>query len=70
VAARAYGRSVPVSKATENTTNSTTGSVIAENVFARLAPSCAYGLPVSSAAVATRKLASESRNPPPRMSPM
>ena len=29
-----------------------------------------YGLPVSSAAVATTKLASDSRNPPPRMSPM
>ena len=41
VAASAYGRSVPVSSATVNTTNSTTGSVIAENVFARLDPSCA-----------------------------
>ena len=70
VAASAYGRSVPVSSATVNTTNSTTGSVIAENVLARLDPSCAYGLPVSSAATATRKLASDSRNPPPRMSPM
>jgi formate hydrogenlyase subunit 4 len=29
-----------------------------------------YGLPVSSAAVAMTKLASDSRNPPPRMSPM
>ena len=53
-----------------NTTNSTTGSVMAENVLARLDPSCAYGSPVSSAAVATTKLASDSRNPPPRMSPM
>ena len=67
VAASAYGRSVPVSRATVNTT---TGSVMAENVLARLDPSCAYGLPVSSAAVATTKLASDSRNPPPRMSPM
>jgi hypothetical protein len=40
------------------------------NLLARLEPSCAYGLPVSSAAVATTKLASASRNPPPRMSPM
>jgi hypothetical protein len=70
VAASAYGRSVPVSRATVNTTNSTTGSVMAENVLARLEPTCAYGLPVSSAAVATTKLASDSRNPPPRMSPM
>ena len=70
VAASAYGRSVPVSRATVNTTNSTTGSVMAENVLARLEPSWAYGLPVSSAAVATTKLASDSRNPPPRMSPM
>ncbi|HEX3513017.1 MAG TPA: hypothetical protein VHT26_03315, partial [Trebonia sp.] len=43
--------------------------VIAEKVLARLDPSCAYGLPVSRAAVATTKLASDSRNPPPRMSP-
>lgn len=70
VAAILYGRSVPVSRATVNTTNSTTGSPIAENVLARLDPSCAYGLPVSSAAVATTKLASASKNPPPRMSPM
>jgi len=70
VAASAYGRSVPVSSASVNTTNSTTGSVIAEKVLARLAPSWAYGLPVASAAVATTKLASASRNPPPRMSPM
>jgi hypothetical protein len=70
LAASAYGRSVPVSSATVNTTNSTTGSVIAENVFARLDPSCAYGLPVSTAAVAMTKLASDSRKPPPRMSPM
>jgi hypothetical protein len=61
---------VPVSSATVNTTNSTTGSVIAENVLARLDPSCAYGLPVSAAAVAMTKLASDSRKPPPRMSPM
>ena len=61
---------MPVSSATVNTTNSTTGSVMAENVLARLDPSWAYGLPVSRAAVATTKLASESRNPPPRMSPM
>ena len=39
VAASAYGRSVAVSSATVNTTNSTTGSVIAPKVFARLAPS-------------------------------
>jgi hypothetical protein len=45
VAASAYGRSVPVSNATVNTTNSTTGSVIAENIFARLEPSCGYGRP-------------------------
>ena len=53
-----------------NTTNSTTGSVIAANVLARLAPSWAYGLPVSSAATAIQKLASDRMNPPPRMSPM
>jgi hypothetical protein len=70
VAASAYGRSVPVSSATVNTTNSTTGSVIAANVLARLAPSWAYGLPVSSAATATRKLASARMNPPPKMSPI
>ena len=70
VAATAYGRSVAVSNATVSTTNSTTGSVIAENVFARLEPSCGYGPPDSSAAVATRKLASDSMNPPPRMSPI
>ena len=70
VAASAYGRSVPVISATVNTTNSTTGSVIAPNVLARLAPICAYGLPVSSAATATRKLASDRMKPPPRMSPM
>ena len=40
---------------TVNTTNSTTGSVIAANVLARLAPSWAYGLPVSSAATATQE---------------
>jgi len=34
-----YGKSVPVSRATVNTTNSTTGSVMAENVLARLEPS-------------------------------
>ena len=70
VAASAYGRSVPVIRPTVNTTNSTTGSVIAENVLARLAPSWAYGLEVSEAATATRKLASDRMNPPPRMSPM
>ena len=41
VFASAYGRSVPVTSATLNTTNSTTGSVIAPKVLARLAPSCA-----------------------------
>ncbi len=70
VAASAYGRSVAVSSETVNTTNSTTGSVIAANVLARLAPSWAYGLPVSSAATATRKPASDKMNPPRRMSPM
>ena len=43
---------------------------MAANVFARLDPSWAYGLPVSSAATATTKLASDKMNPPPRMSPM
>lgn len=70
MAACAYGRSVAVTSATVNTTNSTTGSVIAPNVLAREAPNWAYGPPLSTAATATEKLASASRKPPPMMSPM
>jgi hypothetical protein len=50
VAARAYGRSVPVTSATMNTTNSATGSVIAPQVLARLARICARGCGVESRA--------------------
>jgi hypothetical protein len=70
VLASAYGRSVPVTRAMVNTTNSTTGSVMAAKVLARLAPSCAYGDPVLAAATAITKLASARMNAPPRMSPM
>jgi hypothetical protein len=66
IAARAYGRSVSVSRVTLNTTNSTVGSVMAEKVLARLDLSCAYGLPVSSAAVAVTRLAREQQEPPPQ----
>ena len=71
VAASAYGRSVPVSQGhgEHHEQHHRLGDA-PRTYLPGSKPSCAYGLPVSSAAVATTKLASDSRNPPPRMSPM
>jgi len=51
VAASAYGRSAPASRATVNTTNSTTGSVMVENVLARLDPSALRVVPLAERAI-------------------
>ena len=59
-----------VVSATTKMTKITVGSFSAPNDRSRLEPSCAYGLPLSIAAIEMAKLAIPRISPPPRMSPM
>ena len=70
VAPNAYGRSVCVVSASTNVTKITVGSLNAPNDRSRLDPSCAYGLPESTAASDTTKLANARISPTPRKSAM
>ena len=65
VAPNAYGRSVCVVSASTNVTKITVGSLNAPNDRNRLEPSCAYGLPLSTAASDTTKLARREDQPDP-----
>ena len=65
----AYGRSVPVMKATEKNTKISVGSTRIPTIVARLAPIEVYCEPPSSAASAVTNPASANMNAPPRMSP-
>jgi hypothetical protein len=59
-----------VVNATTKITKITVGSFRAPNERSRLEPSCAYGLPLSIAAIDTAKPAIPRISPPPKMSPM